>query len=740
MAEGRFANIIINISHEKIDRPFGYIIPDRLTDVIKVGDCVNVPFGRGNSLQKGYVIEITDKNDYPIEKLKEVDSIVADSVGIEQDAIKLAWWIKNTYGSTMIAALKTVLPARKVVKPKENKKIVRKMSPEEVYNIYAQCLKKRQMAKARILMEVYEEEILPYELVTSKLHVTKSTLESLSRDGVLTIETETVYRNPVKVSKGVGQVYSLSDEQKDIVDTVISDFDNGLDDLKYQGRYLIHGITGSGKTEVYIRLIEEMIERGKQCIMLIPEIALTYQTLLRFYKRFGERVSVINSTLTPGERYDQCLRAQNGDIDVIIGPRSALFVPFKNLGLVVIDEEHENSYISELSPRYHAVETAEYLCRMKGASLVLGSATPSLDSYCKTQTGDYRLFKMTKRLTGGELPYVSIVDMREELKNGNRSMFSNALKEKMEDRLLNGQQVILFLNRRGESGFVSCRACGEVIKCPHCEVSLTKHRDGKMRCHYCGYETEAITECPKCGSKYISGFKAGTQQIENEINKLFPMARVLRMDADTTKTKDSYDNILSAFSEGKADVLVGTQMIVKGHDFPNVTLVGVVAADLSLNDSDFKAGEKTFQLLTQAVGRAGRGKLPGEAVIQTYRPEHYSIVRASEQNYEDFYEEEFTYRMVGDYPPYGKMLQILVQSKVDKRAESLAKALAKRVVQGVRVIGPSPDFISKVNDYYRYNLYLKSSSPEKIEESRKIMENYLDTAPIETEIVSFDLK
>ena len=740
MAEGRFANIIINISHEKIDRPFGYIIPDRLTDVIKVGDCVNVPFGRGNSLQKGYVIEITDKNDYPIEKLKEVDSIVADSVGIEQDAIKLAWWIKNTYGSTMIAALKTVLPARKVVKPKENKKIVRKMSPEEVYSIYAQCLKKRQMAKARILMEVYEEEILPYELVTSKLHVTKSTLESLSRDGVLTIETETVYRNPVKVSKGVGQVYSLSDEQKDIVDTVISDFDNGLDDLKYQGRYLIHGITGSGKTEVYIRLIEEMIERGKQCIMLIPEIALTYQTLLRFYKRFGERVSVINSTLTPGERYDQCLRAQNGDIDVIIGPRSALFVPFKNLGLVVIDEEHENSYISELSPRYHAVETAEYLCRMKGASLVLGSATPSLDSYYKTQTGDYRLFKMTKRLTGGELPYVSIVDMREELKNGNRSMFSNALKEKMEDRLLNGQQVILFLNRRGESGFVSCRACGEVIKCPHCEVSLTKHRDGKMRCHYCGYETEAITECPKCGSKYISGFKAGTQQIENEINKLFPMARVLRMDADTTKTKDSYDNILSAFSEGKADVLVGTQMIVKGHDFPNVTLVGVVAADLSLNDSDFKAGEKTFQLLTQAVGRAGRGKLPGEAVIQTYRPEHYSIVRASEQNYEDFYEEEFTYRMVGDYPPYGKMLQILVQSKVDKRAESLAKALAKRVVQGVRVIGPSPDFISKVNDYYRYNLYLKSSSPEKIEESRKIMENYLDTAPIETEIVSFDLK
>ena len=740
MAEGRFANIIINISHEKIDRPFGYIIPDRLTDVIKVGDCVNVPFGRGNSLQKGYVIEITDKNDYPIEKLKEVDSIVADSVGIEQDAIKLAWWIKNTYGSTMIAALKTVLPARKVVKPKENKKIVRKMSPEEVYNIYAQCLKKRQMAKARILMEVYEEEILPYELVTSKLHVTKSTLESLSRDGVLTIETETVYRNPVKVSKGVGQVYSLSNEQKDIVDTVISDFDNGLDDLKYQGRYLIHGITGSGKTEVYIRLIEEMIERGKQCIMLIPEIALTYQTLLRFYKRFGERVSVINSTLTPGERYDQCLRAQNGDIDVIIGPRSALFVPFKNLGLVVIDEEHENSYISELSPRYHAVETAEYLCRMKGASLVLGSATPSLDSYYKTQTGDYRLFKMTKRLTGGELPYVSIVDMREELKNGNRSMFSNELKEKMEDRLLNGQQVILFLNRRGESGFVSCRACGEVIKCPHCEVSLTKHRDGKMRCHYCGYETDAITECPKCGSKYISGFKAGTQQIENEINKLFPMARVLRMDADTTKTKDSYDNILSAFSEGKADVLVGTQMIVKGHDFPNVTLVGVVAADLSLNDSDFKAGEKTFQLLTQAVGRAGRGKLPGEAVIQTYRPEHYSIVRASEQNYEDFYEEEFTYRMVGDYPPYGKMLQILVQSKVDKRAESLAKALAKRVVQGVRVIGPSPDFISKVNDYYRYNLYLKSSSPEKIEESRKIMENYLDTAPIETEIVSFDLK
>lgn len=738
MEAGRFANIIIEISHEKVDRPFQYMIPESLMDEIHIGDCVEVPFGSGNKLKKGYVISITDKNEYPVEKLKSVYRILKDQVGVEADSIKLAGFIRRNYGSTMIAALKTVLPVKKTVKLKETKTIQRKMTSEEVFSLYAQAVSKKQKAKERILKELIEEEILPYDLVYEKLHVTMNTLNSLARDGVITIEHNSYYRNPVKLNLNAEAGHSLSMEQTNICRQVIEDFDNGIN-ANNGGLYLIYGITGSGKTEVYIKLIKDMIARGKQCIVLIPEIALTYQTLIRFYKVFGDRVSVINSSLSQGERYDQCLRAQNGEIDIIIGPRSALFVPFKDLGLVIIDEEHESSYISEQNPRYHAKETAEELCRIKGASLVLGSATPSIDSYYEAKNGRYKLFKLTKRLTGGELPMVDIVDLREELTAGNRSMFSRTLQDKMKERLDKGEQTILFLNRRGYSGFISCRSCGEVIKCPHCDVSLSRHNNGKLICHYCGYETMDIKQCPSCGSKYISGFKVGTQQVEEAINKMYPEARVLRMDADTTREKDSYEKILGAFSEGEADILIGTQMIVKGHDFPNVTLVGVLLADISLNETDYKSAERTFQLLTQAVGRAGRGTKMGEALIQTYRPEHYSIVLSAKQDYEGMYEEEIAYRIVGDYPPAGMLMHILVQSKNDRRALGLATAMGKRVTKGVRCIGPAPSAVSRINDYYRYSLYLKAANADIMNECREVLENYLETAPLAGELVSFEI-
>lgn len=733
MNHGTYANVIIDISHEKVDRPFQYRIPDSLKEKLAVGMCVQIPFGTGNRKRKGYVIEITGKNEYPEEKIKEIDGIITDNLPAEADAIRLAAWMRQTYGSTMIAALKTVLPVKRAVKAVEKKKLRRILPAEELTSLLGECMRKHQNAKVRVLQELLTEEELPYELVTGKLHVSAATLNSLVNQGAITIESESSYRNPVSLNVTAQSGPELSEEQCYIKEQILSDYDKNI-----RNTYLIHGITGSGKTLVYLALIEEMIKRGKQCIVLIPEIALTYQTLLRFYKRFGDRVSVMNSSLSQGERFDQCERARKGEIDVMIGPRSALFVPFPNLGMIVIDEEHEGSYISENAPRYHARETAEYLASLKKASLVLGSATPSLEAYYKAKKGEYRLFTMKNRKNGGELANVRIVDLRQELRKGNRSIFSSDLQELIRDRLGKKQQIMLFLNRRGYAGFVSCRSCGYVMKCPHCDVSLSQHIGGKMVCHYCGYETVQPKRCPNCSSNYILGFKAGTQQIERQLYELFPGIRVLRMDGDTTKQKGSFEKILSAFAEGEADVLLGTQMIVKGHDFPNVTLVGVLAADLSLNDSDYRAGEKTFQLLTQAEGRAGRGTLPGEAVIQTYRPEHYSIQQAAKQDYESFYEEEILYRELLEYPPAGHMLTILVVSKDEKRCKGLAVRLAKEAGAYVHVIGPTPAAVSKVKDYYRYMIYLKSLKEESIRQAKERLEALLNGFELKTENVIFD--
>ena len=715
-----YANVIVDISHEKLDKTFQYSIPDELLCDIRPGVCVDIPFG--SRTITGYVIEVTDEPEYDPARTKPLIGIKANSVAVEAKLIALAAWIRRNYGSTMNQALKTVIPVKKQAKKQVSRSIALKIDKVRARAQLALCEAKKQKAKARLfraLIDADEGASLEYSFVTGKLSVSAAAIRALEQSGFIEVITQTGYRNPVEHMSVDTYDKVLNAAQQSVVDAIECDIASGL-----RNTYLIKGVTGSGKTEVYMELIAHCIQSGRQAIVLIPEIALTYQTVMRFFSRFGNRVSIINSRLSNGERYDQFERAKNGDIDIMIGPRSALFTPFSNLGLIIIDEEHENSYKSESVPRYHAREVAIEYARMSDAIVVLGSATPSVDSFYKAKTGVYRLLELDTRVDDRPLPKCEVVDLRQELREGNRSILSTRLQELMEERLHKGQQTMLFLNRRGKSAFMSCRACGFVVKCPHCDVSLSEHSGGVMVCHYCGYRQPVPKVCPSCGSKYISGFKAGTQKIEAMVAKRFPQARILRMDYDTTRAKDSYEKILQAFSNHEADILIGTQMIVKGHDFLNVTLVGVLAADMSLHVNDFHAAERTFALLTQAAGRAGRGKLPGNVVIQTYDPDHYAIQTAKEQDYEAFYGKEIEYRRLMNYPPVWNMLLIHVTSPDESECGSVAQRVHDTAAQmishieksqspydrhQIQLIGPADATIAKVNDIYRKVIYMKTS-------------------------------
>ena len=715
-----YAQIIIDISHGRLDRPFTYRIPEALQNDLCLGSLVVVPFGKGDTKRKGYVIGFSNSCEYPDGRLKEIESIASGGTDVTGDnAVRLALWMKQRYGSTMAVALRTVLTSRKQAKPCEHRSIHLLLSKDDAEKKRHEFAMKHQVARERLLRELMEAPDQPYSLIIQKLHVTAPVIAALKKQGILEVRTETFLRNPVSIEKREEAGIRLSPEQKAISEGVLQDFEALQEGKNIPRVSLIHGITGSGKTEVYIAIIEEIVKRGRQAIMLIPEISLTYQTLMRFYRHFGDRVSVMNSTLSESEKSDQFERARRGEIDVIIGPRSALFTPFPRIGAIIMDEEHESSYKNESMPKYHTREVAEKIASMQNGVVVLGSATPSLESYYRAKEGKYRLYELSRRLTGGTLPSVEITDLREELRAGNHSILSRRLSELVSDRLAKGQQTMLFLNRRGFSGFVSCRSCGFVPKCPHCSVSLSLHRGGRLLCHYCGYEEPMPDKCPECGSPYISGFHAGTEQAESFLSGQFPKARILRMDADTTRTKGSYEKILSSFANEEADILIGTQMIVKGHDFPNVTLVGILLADQSLNASDYRSAERTFQLLTQAAGRAGRGKYPGDVVIQTYEPEHYSIVHAAHQNYEEFYREEMVYRKLLRYPPAEHLLAIQIISRSEEHASLFAhktRALLEQLTAAAReknpdrllFIGPAPAVLEKLRDEYRYVIYVKS--------------------------------
>ena len=707
----RFAQIIIDISHEKVDRTFDYRIPPQLEERISVGVLVKIPFGKGNSLRKGYVVGITDHADYDADKIKEIAGIVEGSVSAESQLIMLAWWLKEQYGSTMNQALKTVLPVKQKVKPKE-KKVLRLLIPEEQLEaVTAEAEKKSYKARVRLFKALKENPVIPYEVASGQMNLSAATIKPVIEKGYVALESEEIFRNPVKDAGSRVKAVDLNGEQQAVVDAFCEDYEAGKRET-----YLIHGITGSGKTEVYMEMISRVISEGMQVIVLIPEIALTYQTVMRFYGRFGNRVSIINSRLSAGERYDQFERARGGDIDIMIGPRSALFTPFSRLGLIIIDEEHEGAYKSEVVPRYHAREVAVKRAQMQNSSVVLGSATPSLEAYTKALRGEYRLFSLhTRAKADSRLADVAVVDLREELKDGNKSIFSRQLQQMIGDRLEKKEQIIMFINRRGYANFVSCRSCGEAIKCPHCDVTLTLHKDNRLVCHYCGYSIPMPDQCPSCGSPYIANFGVGTQKIEMMTKKMFPQARVLRMDLDTTSKKGGHEEILSAFAEGEADILIGTQMIVKGHDFPDVTLVGVLAADLSLYTPDYRAAERTFQLLTQAAGRAGRDARHGDVIIQTYNPEHYSIVTAAGQDYENFYRQEMAYRRLMKYPPVNVLFTVQMASKSEAALVEAADRLAACITpladeEKVQMIGPVDASVYKINDIYRKILYLKQEN------------------------------
>lgn len=731
-----YANIIVDITNEQLDRVFQYLIPPHMD--VRVGSQVLVSFGKGNRRIKGYVIEVTEQAEFDISRMKSIEEVLDNGIAVESQLIQLAFWMKVHYGSTMIQALKTVMPMRQKVKPIE-KKYYMLRSREKAEVLLEEARRRKWKVRIRLLEALLEEPILPGDVAIHRLNITAAAVRPLIENGAISAVSETEYRNPIHVKAEQSKNVDLNLKQRYAVSSICESFDRG--DKKPS---LIYGITGSGKTEVYMEIIAHVLNLGYQAIVLIPEIALTYQTVMRFYKRFGERISIINSRLSAGEKYDQIKRAQTGEIDVMIGPRSALFTPFPKLGLVIIDEEHEDAYKSEYSPKYHARETAIERARLSGGMVVMGSATPSLEAYSHALERDYHLYRLNERaVASSKLADVCAVDLREELKEGNRSIFSGLLKQMIQERLERKEQILLFLNRRGYSGFVSCRACGKAIGCPHCDVALTAHSNQILVCHYCGYTIPYPKECPSCHSPYIAGFGLGTQKVEAMAAKEFPNARVLRMDFDTTSGKNGHEEILSVFSAGEADILVGTQMIVKGHDFPNVTLVGILAADMSLFAGDYRSAEKTFQLLTQAAGRAGRGQKAGNVIIQTYNPDHYSIQAAKNQDYEMFYQKEMTYRRLLNYPPCGKMAALLLMAPNEVEAERCIEKYASLIQSGYRgkidIIGPSDASVSKIKDTYRKMMYLKSSEEQWLIEAKDKIEMVYQSEDQEKKIrIQFD--
>ncbi|MCR4716300.1 MAG: primosomal protein N' [Lachnospiraceae bacterium] len=734
-----YAEIIIDISTTALDRIFTYEIPEALAGDIEIGTSVKVPFGRGNSLRTGYVIRIKDEAGYDLSKIKAISEVVCDSSLVEGQLLRLAYWMKENYGSTYIQALMTVLPMKAKIGEKMLTYLHLNISLEDAKKELEICEAKHYKAKARLIKALIESGTMAKTSASKELNVSAATIKSLINSGTIIETAERKLRNPKTGKEGALPNYPLNEEQKAAFDIFDKDYKAGIRET-----YLLFGVTGAGKTEVYLSMIEEVIKEGKEAIVLIPEIALTYQTVRRFANRFGDLVTVIHSRLSAGEKYDQFERAKKGEVKVVIGPRSALFTPFSNLGLIVIDEEHENSYKSEQAPRYHARETAIYRAKLADASVVLGSATPSVESYERALNGEYKLLTLKNRVSDAKLPVVSVVDLREELKAKNFTMFSRELQKDLRATLDRGEQSMLFINRRGMAGFVSCIDCGHVIKCPHCDVSLKLHGDNLMICHYCGYKMIKPSICPECSSKHIKAFGTGTEKVCEALKKLVPDARILRMDADTTKDKEGHERILEEFASGDADILVGTQMIVKGHDFPKVTLVSALAADLSLFEQDFRSAEKTFDLLTQAAGRAGRGSLKGKMIIQTRHPDAYAIACASKQDYIGFYNQEIAFRRLADYPPKSHMLAVMMQSASHEELLSYSEKLKhfldeyiKDFTKLPKIIGPAEAYVYKVKDIYRRVIYVKYADYQALIDIKNCVERLVWDGSLKGRVSTF---
>lgn len=692
-----YAEVIINSEALEIDRPFTYKVPEEFNNEIKIGQIVKVPFGKGNKTSEGFILNL--KNDDNIKfKTKNIAAILVKDPVIDEDDINLIEFLREKTLCKYIDAFRLLIPVGIMKGAKAKKKKVIVLKNEDLSNI-------KNPDGYKKIVEFFKTNSGKYtksELINEH-SISQYKLNKLIENEVLSIEEESVFRYNDRVYNK-DSAKTLTIEQENIIREYINSDDK---------MFLLKGVTGSGKTEVYMKLVERVLLEEKSAIILVPEIALTPQMIERFKGRFGVNVALFHSKLSDGERFDEWFRVKEGKSKVIVGARSAIFLPAKNLGLIIIDEEHENTYKSEQNPKYQTKEVAEYLSELKGCKVILGSATPSIETYYRALTGEMKLLELNSRVDNKAMPPMKVIDMRNELKGGNKSLFSRELFIAIQERLKRKEQIILFLNRRGFSTFVSCRSCGYVFKCDECDISMTYHKNGLLICHYCGKTKREPRECPKCHSKYVKFFGAGTQRVEEEVKKYFNNVRILRMDVDTTRDKHSYERIYNIFKNGEADILIGTQMVSKGLDFKNVTLVGILAADMSINIPDYRAAERTFQIITQVAGRAGRGDKQGEVLIQTYTPQHYSLQYAVNYDYEGFYEKEFTVRAMMKYPPFGKLLLINGTSKKEELLKNFMHKITmmiKPLVEScldIEILGPIPCMISKVKENYRWQIVIK---------------------------------
>lgn len=770
----KVAKVIVDVPTMQTDQPFTYLVPENLNEQLAVGMRVEVPFGNGNRHVQGFVLAIEPMAATVLDEtnvqLKELVAVLDLKPVLNTEMLALADYMKEKTFAFKITCLQTMLPSVMRADYQKYIYLTDELSEElqdqlfygleeiswdqaQERGLLPQLMALRKQQKVDIRYEVTtrnkvkmvrfiqaakefeqleeirlglrkgakkKEQLLYYlqRLGTEKVTAVKemkelgfstALLNEATKNGWLTFIEKEAYRDPfANQTFEKTTALSLNAEQQVAVETILQSVQE-----QQSQTYLLEGITGSGKTEVYLQVIAEVLNQGKTAIMLVPEISLTPQMVQRFKSRFGEHVAVMHSGLSQGEKYDEWRKIERGEAEVVVGARSAIFAPIENIGVIIIDEEHEASYKQEETPRYHARDLAIWRSEYHHCPVVLGSATPSLESRARAQKNVYQRLRLTQRANqAATLPTIDVVDMRQEVENGNVSSFSMSLQEKLQERLEKNEQSVLLLNRRGYSSFVMCRDCGYVLPCPNCDISLTLHMDSKtMKCHYCGHEERIPYRCPNCGQDKIRYYGTGTQKVEEELQTLLPDSRILRMDVDTTRRKGAHEKILRTFGEGQADILLGTQMIAKGLDFPNVTLVGVLNADTALNLPDFRSSERTFQLLTQVSGRAGRAEKPGEVIIQSFNPEHYAIQLAKAQDYEDFYTKEMYIRHRGDYPPYYFTVQITASHPEENEAAKQMFQIATKLKQGLSpqaiLLGPTPNAIMRVNNRYFYQVIIK---------------------------------
>lgn len=761
----RIARVIVDVKASPTDNLYDYLIPETLLDVVRPGIRVIVPFGPRKVM--GFVIALTNQSKY--DPLREIEEVMDHTPILTEELIHLSEWMQKEYLCFRISALQVMLPA--VFKASYKKEVwilnhdrlpseweaisegkdvfpfekitengisnyqVSKLLDDNLIDIKYVVERKNKVKKEtyvtknkalEFLIEEYDQmkqakkqkEILNYFIehddeillksLTKRFNTTKSPVDALVSKGLLKYIRKEVYRKPFEEQFNEAKdPLPLTDNQQQVVTPVIDAINEQSDRT-----FLLHGVTGSGKTEVYLQSIQHVIKEGKEAIVLVPEIALTPQMVSRFKARFGDAVAVMHSGLSIGEKYDEWRKIQRKEVKVVVGARSAVFAPFENLGIIIIDEEHETTYKQEDYPKYHAREVAKFRAKLHKCPVILGSATPTLESYARALKGNYQLLELTERIHAKPMPEVDIVDMRDELMQGNRSMFSELLTDKINDRLEKKEQIILLLNRRGHSTFVMCRECGETISCAHCDISMTYHKNNHLlKCHYCSSEKRMPEACPECQSDAIRFFGVGTQKVEEALNIHFPDANIIRMDVDTTSRKGAHERLLKKFENHEADILLGTQMIAKGLDFKNVTLVGVLAADGMLHLPDFRSAEKSFQLLTQVSGRAGRHELKGEVVVQTYTPDHYTVQYASDHDYKSFFNREMRLRKQFGYPPYYYLSLINVSHKnhvkVVEVIQQIKQILSKQLSSDCEILGPSPSPMLRIKNRYRYQCMVK---------------------------------